>query len=459
MSTGIPQGSTLSPILFLFFASTLLPQLNAGSTSAVGFVDDTNILTFGRSTEANCRTLERANELCIDWARTHGATFAPDKYQLIHFTPKLRKFNMKATIQIPGFQDGPSPVVRILGVHLDSRLKWGPHVRSTATKAMAQMSAVTRLTQSTWGASFARARQIYAAVVRPAMSYGAEVWYDPNDTRVGRNKLVYPLQVIQNKCLRTITGAYKTTNIQVLEHEASIEPFDLHLERLAVSHALRSKDTGGSHTVMKACDDIKSQAARRLRVQLTKPQSRAERLRGGSNGTPNSAKTATKIEMRAAWRHRWEQYRDRARGLHTIAPVANRAEWDANQYRIHEGLRKAESTVATLLRTEHIGLNDYLHGRRVPDCPTPVCDCGWPRQTVKHIVLFCPRFARDRDKMIKEAGTSDLTTLLSSPRGIRAAAKWFLWQDILTQFSLVRQAETRRKRKRGRRAGNDVDDG
>ena len=152
VSTGIPQGSTLSPILFLFFASTLLPQLNAGSTSAVGFVDDTNILTFGRSTEANCRTLERANELCIDWARTHGATFAPDKYQLIHFTPKLRKFNMKATIQIPGFQDGPSPVVRILGVHLDSRLKWGPHVRSTATKAMAQMSAVTR--------SFARAADL-----------------------------------------------------------------------------------------------------------------------------------------------------------------------------------------------------------------------------------------------------------------------------------------------------------
>jgi retron-type reverse transcriptase len=79
-TSGIPQGSMLSPILFLFFASTLLPQLNAGTTTAIGFVDDTNILTFSRSTEANCRFLERANEKCMAWARTHGATFAPEKY-------------------------------------------------------------------------------------------------------------------------------------------------------------------------------------------------------------------------------------------------------------------------------------------------------------------------------------------------------------------------------------------
>ncbi|KYG40048.1 hypothetical protein M433DRAFT_160980, partial [Acidomyces richmondensis BFW] len=37
--TGIPQGSTLSPILFLLFASTLLPMLEEGPTTALGFVD------------------------------------------------------------------------------------------------------------------------------------------------------------------------------------------------------------------------------------------------------------------------------------------------------------------------------------------------------------------------------------------------------------------------------------
>ncbi|KAI0994031.1 hypothetical protein K3495_g14151 [Podosphaera aphanis] len=83
--TGIPQGSSLSPILFLFFASTLLPALQTANSSAVGFVDDTNILTWSSTTEENCQKLEQLHEKCIAWAKSHGVKFAPDKYQLMHF--------------------------------------------------------------------------------------------------------------------------------------------------------------------------------------------------------------------------------------------------------------------------------------------------------------------------------------------------------------------------------------
>jgi hypothetical protein len=50
---------------------------------------------------------------------------------------------------------------------------------------------------------------------------------------------------VQNKCLRTITGAFKTTNAQVLEHEASVAPLDLYLETLATNHVLRTEDFAG----------------------------------------------------------------------------------------------------------------------------------------------------------------------------------------------------------------------
>jgi hypothetical protein len=42
---------------------------------------------------------------------------------LMHFTRRPKKFNMQATVRIPKFQDGPVPVMRILGIHLDSKLK------------------------------------------------------------------------------------------------------------------------------------------------------------------------------------------------------------------------------------------------------------------------------------------------------------------------------------------------
>jgi hypothetical protein len=54
----------LSLILFLLYASELLDichQLK-NRISVVGFADDTNILTYRTSTEANCRNLEKVYE-------------------------------------------------------------------------------------------------------------------------------------------------------------------------------------------------------------------------------------------------------------------------------------------------------------------------------------------------------------------------------------------------------------
>ena len=105
-NTGIPQGSPLSPILFLFFASYLLHKLNQGKTTAFGFVDDTNIFAYSRSTEENCRTLEAAHDKCLEWALKHGATFAPEKYNLMHFTRQRKRDDLSAAISA-GSTSGP----------------------------------------------------------------------------------------------------------------------------------------------------------------------------------------------------------------------------------------------------------------------------------------------------------------------------------------------------------------
>jgi hypothetical protein len=89
------------------------------------------------------------------------------------------------------------------------------------------------------------------------------------------------------------------------------------------------------------------------------------------------SKTAAKRELEETWKARWTKYQQQTC---TVAndnklSVAVRATWTPG-LRTKGNLTRAESTVATLLRTEYIGLNDYLYRRRVPGYLKPDCDCS-----------------------------------------------------------------------------------
>jgi hypothetical protein len=124
----------------------------------------------------------------------------------------------------------------------------GPHINPIAAKAASHIALITRWMKSTGGAMSAKARQIYAAVVRLVLSYGCLVWSSLGDERANQNKLIYPLQTVQNKSLRTIMGAYETANIQVLEHEARVAPLEMRLGMLVINHVQRTEDSTGDQT-------------------------------------------------------------------------------------------------------------------------------------------------------------------------------------------------------------------
>ena len=65
-------------------------------------------------------------------------------------------------------------------------------------------------------------------VVRPAMTYGASVWHSPKETEAKGLGPAAKLITLENKCLRSITGAYKATNIKALEAEAGVMPLDMY---------------------------------------------------------------------------------------------------------------------------------------------------------------------------------------------------------------------------------------
>jgi hypothetical protein len=111
--------------------------------------------------------------------------------------------------------------------------------------------------------------------------------------------------------------------------------------------------------------------------------------------------------------------------------------WKLRGKKLYAKLSRAQASIATLLRTEAIGLNDFLARVGVPDV-TPECGCGFPKQDVKHVMLHCPNYT-DRASMFLQGGSQDLQTFLTTNKGLQAATQWVLRQGILEQFKIPRK--------------------
>ena len=108
---------------------------------------------------------------------------------------------------------------------------------------------------------------------------------------------------------------------------------------------------------------------------------------------------------------------------------------------IHENLIRAQSSIAMQLRSEHIGLNSYLYRRKVPGVDSPKCQCGYPSQNVKHMVLACHQWAEGRGEILRQAKDRSYEAMMNSPEDLARITKWILNKGWFEQFRLAEQVE------------------
>ncbi len=93
----------------------------------LNFVNNINILVYDKFIEEICKTLSKVHDICTKWACTHDVMFASEKYKLMHFTRKLKKFNMMINIQIKSLIIKSKSDVWVLKMQLNMKLQWDVH--------------------------------------------------------------------------------------------------------------------------------------------------------------------------------------------------------------------------------------------------------------------------------------------------------------------------------------------
>ena len=441
---GIPQGSALSPILFLFFAGDLLDRIENEGGSSCGFMDDTNILVEGSSTTDTCQQLTQIHETCLEWAVENGAQFAPDKYQITHFTRRPKKHNMDATPNIPDFPKKPSPSIKILGIHLDSKLSWFPHLKKAKAKGESSGKALNRLTASTWGIPLVEATRVYQAVTRSQLTYGSNCWYYFNGHPERKVTLYSQLHSLQTKGLKKTTGAFRRTATALLEVESSTPPLELFMEAKAIKFHTKLNGTEVEELIQAKCRQIIARQRNNHRPSRTRPQSPTPRARTktwaqeqhrtilAKHQKPEQTTTLKTV----AQHHIWDNWKAGWDQTYPAEPIPSRAHytWSKDRVKLYKKLTRAQGSLAIQLRSGKIGLRAYLFEIQARDIDSPRCSCGWRQQTIRHILFFCPKHQLARAELWNQIPNTDLKTLLANEKHLKTITRWMIKNTIIEQY-------------------------
>ena len=301
------------------------------------------------------------------------------------------------------------------------------HIRQ---KLDTQTLSLKLTTASTWGASLQRARNVYTAVIRAAIGQGAPIYHEvPQDELHTKGVIAKDMKVLQNKCLRTITGAYKATPIRQLETEAFIPPIDIWFTARTASFHRRLEASGMGEMIRQASSKLTTI----LRKRRWKPRGKLQAFRKEHFPRKNAERAINWLgeesdvdkKILSTWQARWTKGHNEARRKNCES-TATAAEVppDKKVLKLHNGLHKAESAILVQLRTEKIGLRDFLVKRRVPNIDSPQCECNQGRETVKHVILHCPNVTNEqREDLRRKIGNTFVVSALKSPKEARKLAR------------------------------------
>lgn len=200
---GVPQGSVISPTLFMILINDMLKDISPNVKFAL-YADDIVLWCDLKDADDARIEMQKALDKLSEWQEKWGTSFSPIKSNYVVFSRKRIIPKVKLTInevEIP-----QTDTTFFLGLKFDRKLRWHEHINYLITACNKRLNVLRSIQNSNWGADRYSLIAIYKSFIRAKLDYGSHL-YD-----AAAKGLKNKLNVIQNSALRLATGALRNSN-------------------------------------------------------------------------------------------------------------------------------------------------------------------------------------------------------------------------------------------------------
>lgn len=226
VSSGVPQGSVLGPLLFLIFINDLPATILSNIRL---FADDCVVYNKVTSLHDNIQLqddLVKINKWCEEWLMPLNKS----KCKLICFTRKKTVLSYQYYLGSDLIETVPS--YKYLGVKLTSDLSWNNHIEAISADTSRTLGVLRRNLRP---APPTVRKLAYDTLIRPKLEYAASIW-NPH-----QGYLINHLEAIQNRATRFILSTYDNSiSVSSLKSQLNLSSLQLrrNISQLCLLHKI-----------------------------------------------------------------------------------------------------------------------------------------------------------------------------------------------------------------------------
>ena len=199
VNIGVPQGSTLGPLLFLLYVNDM--SNSSELINFTQFADDTTLTHSGPNLNVLTNELERELNKVLDWLLANKLIINLSKTHSMLFTNK--RVDRKITIRANDSNLEQKTECKFLGVIVDDRLNWKSHINHISSKVSKSL-AILRLLKYIFPKHILKT--LYMSLIQPYFNYCNIIWGAADKTTIE------PLFILQKKAIRLVN------RVHYLEH-------------------------------------------------------------------------------------------------------------------------------------------------------------------------------------------------------------------------------------------------